>query len=64
MAKKLANKQTKELLDEGRIRELGLNKSNFSPSWQGRMYIIDPEKSLIAQRVGIKQAGEYAIKVR
>ncbi len=38
--------------------------SQFSTSWQGRLSIIDAEKSVIAQKIGIKSKGEYAIKVR
>ncbi len=36
----------------------------FSTNWQGRMSIIDAEKSEIAKRANIKQKGEYAIKCR
>jgi len=40
-------------------------KSNqFSTSWQGRLYIVDSEKSLVAEKIGLKAKGEYAIKVR
>ena len=38
--------------------------SNFSTNWQGRINIIDPEKSDIAKKIGIKIKGEYAIKVK
>ncbi|MEK6874912.1 MAG: transcription elongation factor subunit Spt4 [Nanoarchaeota archaeon] len=38
--------------------------SQFSTSWSGRMYILNPEKSLIAQKIDIKDKGEYAIKVK
>ena len=38
--------------------------SQFSTSWQGRLSIIDAEKSVIAGKIGIKSKGEYAIKVR
>ena len=33
-------------------------------SWQGRMTIIDTQKSFIGNAIGIKEKGEYAIKVR
>ena len=40
-------------------------KSNqFSTNWQGRLYVVDPVKSMIAQKIEIKTKGEYAIKVR
>jgi len=35
-----------------------------SQYWSGYMGILDPEKSEIAQRMGVKLPGEYAIKVR
>ena len=40
-------------------------KSNqFSISWQGRLNIIDANKSTIAKKIGITVKGEYAIKAR
>ena len=45
--------------------ECPICKSNqFSTNWQGRLYIVDPAKSMIAQKIDIKAKGEYAIKVR
>ena len=38
--------------------------SSFSNSWQGRIYILDPAKSLVAEKVGLTAKAEYAIKVR
>lgn len=38
--------------------------SVFSNSWQGRLFINDAAKSLIAEKIGIKIKGEYAIKIR
>jgi DNA-directed RNA polymerase subunit E" len=38
--------------------------SQFSNSWQGRIYILDAEKSEIGKKIGIAVKGEYAIKVR
>ena len=38
--------------------------NKFSTNWQGRIYILDPEKSDIAKKMEIKVKGEYAIKVR
>ncbi len=37
---------------------------NFSTNWQGRIFIVDPNKSEIAQQMDIKVKGEYAIKAR
>ena len=64
MAKKLAHKQTKELIPDNMIREKGLRKADFTPSWQGRISVLNPEKSAIAKKIGIANKGEYAIKVR
>lgn len=33
-------------------------------SWQGRLNVLDANKSEIAKKVGITVKGEYAIKVR
>lgn len=37
---------------------------SFSTNWQGRIFIVDSNKSEIAQKMGIKIKGEYAIKAR
>ena len=38
--------------------------NQFTQNWQGRITILDEEKSDISKRTGIKQKGEYAIKAR
>ena len=51
------------MLVEG--NECPVCKTNqFSTDWKGRLYVIDANKSLIAEKIGIKVKGEYAIKVR
>jgi len=35
----------------------------FVLNWKGRIAVIDPNKSDIAKKIGVKQSGEYAIKV-
>lgn len=64
MVKKLASKKTKELLTDAEIKEKKLPPSEFTTSWQGRIFISDPAKSMIAERLKIDKKGEYAIKVR
>jgi RNA polymerase subunit RPABC4/transcription elongation factor Spt4 len=64
VAKKLASKRDKRLLSEADIKAQNLSKSDFTSSWQGRIYISDPEKSFIAKKVNIHEKGEYAIKVK
>lgn len=36
----------------------------FTDSFKGRIIVKDPEKSEIAQKLKIKEKGEYAIKTR
>ena len=38
--------------------------SDFTDNWKGRIYIVDANKSEIANKIGVKQKGEYAIKTR
>ena len=38
--------------------------TGFSENWKGKLIILDPVKSEIAQKIGITAKGEYAIKVR
>jgi len=38
--------------------------NQFSTNWQGRLIILDPEHSIIANKINAKKEGEYAIKVR
>lgn len=38
--------------------------SAFSTDWSGIIIVMNPEKSEIAKKLGIKKAGRYAIKVR
>lgn len=38
--------------------------SDFTTNFQGRINVIDVDKSFIAKKIGIKVKGEYAIKVR
>jgi DNA-directed RNA polymerase subunit E" len=35
-----------------------------SQYWSGYLCVIDPEKSEVAKRMGLKIPGEYAMKVR
>ena len=38
--------------------------NQFSTNWQGRIHILDSNKSFIAGKMEIKNKGEYAIKVK
>ncbi|OPY50440.1 MAG: Transcription elongation factor Spt4 [Methanosaeta sp. PtaU1.Bin060] len=38
--------------------------ASLSKDWGGYVVIIDPKESIIAQKLGIKLPGKYALKVR
>ncbi len=38
--------------------------SSTASAWQGRVNILDANKSKVAEKMNIKVKGEYAIKVR
>lgn len=40
------------------------NSTALTNDWSGYVVIIDPEKSHIAKKLGVKLPGEYALKVR
>jgi DNA-directed RNA polymerase subunit E" len=40
------------------------NGSNFTTNIKGRIHIIDPAKSKIAQILEVNVKGEYAIRIR
>ncbi len=61
MVKKKACKHSKLLIND--IKECPADDT-LANSWQGRINVLDPEKSEIAKKVGHDKAGEYAIKVR
>lgn len=62
MSRKKANKDTKMLIDGDVDPETG--SRDLSTNWQGKVIVLDSEKSVIAQKMGLKKKGEYAIKVR
>ncbi|MAF89446.1 MAG: transcription elongation factor subunit Spt4 [archaeon] len=38
--------------------------TDFSSRWNGLVIIINPEKSVVAEKLGIKEKGEYALSVQ
>lgn len=62
MPKLRASKDTK-ILVEGNEDPITGSK-DLSTNWYGRVSVIDPNKSMIAEKMGFKAQGEYAIKVR
>ena len=62
MAKKKVCKNCKIFVDGS---ECPICKnSTFTTNWQGRINILDANKSQITKKIRIKIKGEYAIKAR
>ena len=40
------------------------HNADFATTWQGRLSIIDTDRSFIAKRSGATKEGDYAIKIR
>jgi len=59
---KRACKTCRVLVDSG-ICPICKN-SDFGTSWNGRVTIINVEKSEIAKKISVKKNGDFAIKVR
>ena len=51
-----------KLFVEGNVGPV-CKKNLFSTSWQGKIYMLDTKNSKIAKEIGIKEKGDYAIKV-
>lgn len=61
MVKKKACKKCKLFVEGDTCPSCG--SASFTNTWQGRLYVTDIN-SEIAQKLGIKVKGEYAIKIR
>ncbi len=61
MVRKKACKNCKMFVEENECPNCKGNK--FSTIWQGRIFIIDPSKSMIAKKIESEAKGEYALKV-
>lgn len=42
----------------------GCQNNKFSTNWQGRISVLDPERSSIAKHMHIERKGEFSIKVK
>lgn len=62
MAKKKVCKSCRQFYEGNQCPACKSN--NVATTWQGRLYILDADKSTIAEKLGIKVKGEYAIKIR
>ena len=61
MKKKVCKKC--KIFVEGSVCPICKN-NQFSVNWQGRLHILDANRSTIAGKIEIKVKGEYAIKAR
>ena len=62
MTKKKACRQCRVFV---KGNECHLCKStDFTTSWKGRVIILNPELSEVAKKMGAKEKGEYAIKIK
>ena len=62
MAKKKACRKCKMFVEGGQCPSC--KSSSFTDNWQGRIFVSDVNKSMIAEKVNMTVKGEYAIKVR
>ncbi len=62
MAKQKACKNCKTIYEGDRCPEC--ESKEFTESWKGRILILNPEQSEIAQKLKIKEKGAYAIKTK
>ena len=38
--------------------------NQLTDTWKGKIIVLNPEKSEIAQKIGVKQKGTFALKTR
>jgi DNA-directed RNA polymerase subunit E" len=62
IAKKKACKKCKMFVEGSKCKSC--HSESLTTSWQGRIYVTDVAKSMVAGKIDLKVKGEYAIKVR
>jgi len=62
MAKPKACKLCKTITESDKCPKCG--SKEITEGFKGRLVVINPEKSEIAQKTGIKEKGNFAIKIR
>ena len=62
MTKEKACKLCKTIFEGEKCPRCG--SKEFTDSFKGRIHVLNPEKSEIAQKLNIKEKGNYAIKVK
>ena len=63
MAKPKACKLCKTIVEEGE-KCPNCESKELTEGFKGRIVVLDPEKSELAQKVGLKEKGNFAIKTR
>jgi DNA-directed RNA polymerase subunit E" len=63
MAKIKACKICKTIVEEGE-KCPSCGSKELTEGFKGRIVVLDPEKSELAQKVGLKEKGNFAIKTR
>jgi RNA polymerase subunit RPABC4/transcription elongation factor Spt4 len=56
-------RKTKKFMDDPNFKGYKA-PAGTTTNWQGRIFVVNPEKSDIAKIMGLEGKGEYAIKVR
>ena len=62
MPKERANKVTREIVEPGHFSKH--NSEDLIDSFKGKIAVLDPEKSEIAEKLNIKKKGIFAIRLR
>jgi len=63
MASGKACKKCKTIIEKGSVCS-NCESKEFSDTYKGRVNILNPEKSEIAEKLGIKKKGSFAVKLR
>jgi DNA-directed RNA polymerase subunit E" len=63
MPKAKACKLCKTIVEEGE-KCPNCGSKELTEGFKGRIVVLDPEKSELAQKVGLKEKGNFAIKTR
>ncbi len=62
MTQEKACRQCRKVIETG-DKCLVCGSAHFTTFWRGYVKIIDPEKSEIAQKMGISTIGKYALRL-
>ncbi len=63
MAKREVCKKNKMFVDDKNFPK-NMQDEARTTNWQGRIFVFDPKRSFIAQKISADRKGEYAIKVK